>query len=179
MSNITKLAVLGVLIEKSMHGYEIKKHIEERMGDYTDVKFGSVYYFLSSFLDDGYVREAEAGDDSEKRTYSITEKGRLYFRTIASEELHRKYEHIDPIGVLLNFIYLFPKDEIKNAFRDKIQDLERLKMKALSERSRLMKTPGVSKLIDYLFTHTIHHVNTEMQWMEDFINYVETDTDVF
>ena len=131
MSNMTKLAVLGVLMEKNMHGYEVKKHIEERMGDYTDVKFGSVYYFLSSFLEDGYVQEEVDDDDSEKRTYSITDKGKTYFRSIAKEELDRSYEHIDPIGVLLNFIYLFPADEITSAFRNKIRDLKKLKEKAL------------------------------------------------
>jgi DNA-binding PadR family transcriptional regulator len=188
MSNITKLAVLGVLMEKSMHGYEIKKHIEERMGDYTDVKFGSIYYFLSSFLEDGYVAEPhrEGGDggdqerqEKEKRVYTITEEGQKYFYAIAAEELHAPYRHIDPIGVLLNFIYLFPREEVISAFRRKIGDLEKLKEKALTERTKIMGIPGVSGLIDYLFTHTIHHVNVEIQWMEDFINYISVNDELF
>lgn len=187
MSNVTKLAILGVLMEKDMHGYEIKKHIEERMGDYTDVKFGSIYYSLSSFLEEGYICEAKSKQEPgqvpeperEKRVYAITEKGKNYFYEIASEELHRSYKHIDPIGVLLNFIYIFPKEEVVESFRNKIQDLDMLKRKALHERTRLMSNPEVPKLIDYLFTHTLHHLNTEIQWMEDFINFVAVDSQLF
>jgi DNA-binding PadR family transcriptional regulator len=179
MINTTKLAVLGTLYEMDMHGYEIKKQIEERMGDYTDIKFGSVYYFLASFLEEGYVTETESSESVDKRVYSITDKGKQFFRSLASDALHSPYEYVDPMGVLLNFVYIFPKEEITSSFRRKIEDLEKLKRKALSERTRIMQIPGVTGFADYLFTHSLRHLNAEIEWMEDFINYVTVDTEVF
>ncbi|MFP4384071.1 MAG: PadR family transcriptional regulator [Spirochaetia bacterium] len=179
MINTTKLAVLGMLYEKDMHGYDIKKHIEERMGDYTDIKFGSIYYFLSSFLEEGYVTETRPGETEDKRVYSITGKGKQLFKSLASDALHSAYEYIDPLGVLLNFIYIFPKEEIIESFRLKINDLEKLKRKALAERTRIMRLPGVTRFADYLFTHSLRHLNAEIEWMEDFISFVTVDTELF
>ena len=41
-----EIIILGLLIEGNLYGYDIRKRIGERLGEYTDVKFGSIYYAL-------------------------------------------------------------------------------------------------------------------------------------
>jgi hypothetical protein len=42
-----ELAILGLIVERPRHGYEIEKVIEERgMREWTEVAFSSIYYIL-------------------------------------------------------------------------------------------------------------------------------------
>ncbi len=48
----TRLVILGFLRERSLHGYEIKQLIEDRMGDWTSIAFGSIYFALSKLAEE-------------------------------------------------------------------------------------------------------------------------------
>lgn len=43
---IPKLAILGLLSRKDMHGYEIIKKVNEEMTNFCDLKIGSVYFAI-------------------------------------------------------------------------------------------------------------------------------------
>ena len=47
------VVILGLLRQKPLYGYELKQIIEEYMGDWTDIKFGSIYFALSRLNDEG------------------------------------------------------------------------------------------------------------------------------
>jgi DNA-binding PadR family transcriptional regulator len=68
-------AVLILLNEKPMHGYEIIKEIATRSGGWWRPSPGSVYPTLQLLADEGLI-VTEATDDSGKRLYSITEEGK-------------------------------------------------------------------------------------------------------
>jgi DNA-binding PadR family transcriptional regulator len=44
----TRLVILGLLRERSLHGYEIKHIIQDHMGDWTSIAFGSIYFALKN-----------------------------------------------------------------------------------------------------------------------------------
>ncbi len=68
-----RLAVLGLLVEQPMHGYQLIREIANRSAGGWRVSPGSVYPTLSALEDDGLV-EAEEGDG--RRAFSLTEEGR-------------------------------------------------------------------------------------------------------
>ena len=68
-------AVLILLNEKPMHGYEIIKEIATRSGGWWRPSPGSVYPTLQLLADEGLIVTG-ATDDSGKRLYSITEEGK-------------------------------------------------------------------------------------------------------
>lgn len=68
-----RAAVLALLSERSMHGYQIIHEIEQRSGGAWKPSPGSVYPTLQLLADEGLIHaEAEGG----RKTYSLTDEGR-------------------------------------------------------------------------------------------------------
>ncbi|WP_298226949.1 PadR family transcriptional regulator [Gryllotalpicola sp.] len=67
-----RAAVLALLAEKPMHGYQIIAEIEQRSGGAWKPSAGSVYPTLQLLADEGLISAAE-GDG--RKTYSLTEAG--------------------------------------------------------------------------------------------------------
>ena len=55
-----ELAILGVLRESELHGYELKKRLREVMGPLSSVSFGSLYPALAKLEASGMVKAVEA-----------------------------------------------------------------------------------------------------------------------
>lgn len=68
-----RAAVLALLTEGPMHGYQIIREIEERTGGQWKPSAGSVYPTLQMLADEGLVT-AEASQD--RKTYALTDLGR-------------------------------------------------------------------------------------------------------
>jgi DNA-binding PadR family transcriptional regulator len=73
-SGEVRLALLSLLAERPMHGYELMKEIESRSGGVYKASAGAVYPNLQQLEDEGLIRGA--ADESGKRVYSITEAGK-------------------------------------------------------------------------------------------------------
>jgi DNA-binding PadR family transcriptional regulator len=68
-----RAAVLALLTEKPMHGYQIIHEIEERSGGAWKPSPGSVYPTLQLLVDEGLIAAEESND---RKTYSLTDEGR-------------------------------------------------------------------------------------------------------
>jgi DNA-binding PadR family transcriptional regulator len=68
-----RAAVLTLLAEKPMHGYQIIREIEERSGGAWKPSPGSVYPTLQLLTDEGLV---SASESDGRKTYALTEAGR-------------------------------------------------------------------------------------------------------
>ncbi|MFC4138540.1 MULTISPECIES: PadR family transcriptional regulator [unclassified Microbacterium] len=68
-----RTAVLALLAEQPMHGYQIINEISERSGGTWKPSAGSVYPTLQLLADEGLI---EAVEDNGRKTYSLTEAGR-------------------------------------------------------------------------------------------------------
>ena len=68
-----RAAVLALLAEQPMHGYQIIHEIEERSGGSWKPSAGSVYPTLQLLADEGLIRAEESNG---RKTYSLTEAGR-------------------------------------------------------------------------------------------------------
>lgn len=69
-----QVAILHLLREESMHGYQIMKELEERSSGLYKASAGSVYPALQELLDKGLIDLS--GGESEKKIYSINENGK-------------------------------------------------------------------------------------------------------
>lgn len=68
-----RAAVLALLAEKPMHGYQIIHEIEERSGGRWKPSAGSVYPTLQLLADEGFI---SAEESNGRKIYSLTEAGR-------------------------------------------------------------------------------------------------------
>src|SRR3954447_21705070 len=73
-----RAAVLALLAEQPMHGYQIIHEIEERSHGSWKPSAGSVYPTLQMLADEGLITAEEANG---KKTYSLTDAGRAEAET--------------------------------------------------------------------------------------------------
>ncbi len=68
-----KYAVLELLQERPMHGYEVMRALEERSGGFYAPSAGTIYPTLQMLEDRGWISSSEVDG---KKVYSITEDGK-------------------------------------------------------------------------------------------------------
>jgi DNA-binding PadR family transcriptional regulator len=61
-ATLLELAILGLLKEHELHGYELKKRLAETLGQLSGVSFGSLYPALARLEAAGAVKAVEAGE---------------------------------------------------------------------------------------------------------------------
>lgn len=78
-----KFALLQLLQERPMHGYEMMKALEEKSGGFYAPSAGSIYPTLQMLEDRGLVSSSEA---EGKKVYSITDAGRAFLKEQGPQE---------------------------------------------------------------------------------------------
>ena len=76
-----ELAVLGLLKEKTMHGYELKKNLDEQLGHFWQFSYGSLYPSLKRLSREAAVEMELPKDETSRRknVYRITPRGEALF----------------------------------------------------------------------------------------------------
>ena len=72
-SRVLELAVLGLLHETPMHGYELRKQLNSMLGAFRAFGYGSLYPCLKLLLAQGLI--AEEADGKERLEQLLTESG--------------------------------------------------------------------------------------------------------
>ena len=89
-SGVLELAVLGLLHENPMHGYELRKQLNVMLGTFRAFSYGSLYPCLKDLLTRGLI--AEETPDSprplsgrSKIVYRLTAEGKERLQDLLSE----------------------------------------------------------------------------------------------
>ncbi len=116
-----ELAVLGVLYDAPMHGYELRKRLTSLLGAFRACSCGSVYPTLRRLQCAGFIVEAdERGEDLRagrgkvwtrrgRRVYRLTADGKQRFATLLADSGPQTWED-DGFGVHLAFFSRTPAD---------------------------------------------------------------------
>jgi PadR family transcriptional regulator, regulatory protein PadR len=79
--SLSKFFILQVLHDHPMHGYDIARAVERTTNGCCSPSEGTIYPALREFEDGGYVTsKAEFVSGRERKTYTLTDKGRDAFR---------------------------------------------------------------------------------------------------
>jgi DNA-binding PadR family transcriptional regulator len=73
-----KYAMLGILAEKDLHGYELKISFDEKVGEFWSLNYGQIYSTLDRLEKEDLVTYDRQAQDRrpDRKIYSITRKGR-------------------------------------------------------------------------------------------------------
>ena len=111
-----ELAVLGLLNEAPMHGYELRKQLGLRLGGFRVFSYGSLYPALRRLTRTGMIVEepepavAEAGwSRRARRVYRITAEGKERLTELLSRCDHQCWDD-ESFGVHLAFFSRTPAD---------------------------------------------------------------------
>jgi DNA-binding PadR family transcriptional regulator len=164
-----ELAVLGLLKERPMHGYELRKQLSQKLGFFWTVSFGSLYPTLRRLEKRGAVRKSYSDDQASRRkqVYAITEVGEREFLEMLEEGTASIMEE-DKFPLRLAFFgYLRPETRIKLLERRKtyLQD-------KLDEGRRSLKRASRGRADTYTLSLMRHGCDTtehDIAWLDELI----------
>jgi DNA-binding PadR family transcriptional regulator len=111
-----ELAILGLLKERAMHGYQLKKRLADTLGSFWQVSYGSLYPALKRLLADEAVEMVFPKEDvgRRKNVYRITKKGEEMFAELLGRVGVPEAAEDNGFSVRLAFFrYLKPETRIR------------------------------------------------------------------
>ena len=169
------LLLLGLLLDRPMHGYELYQQIQaEEIDTWFNVSMAGVYYSLGKLRDQGLVAESRqrGGRSARKSTYRITEDGRAtFFSAMESQALNREKVFLDYDLV----IYLLNKLPLQRATSLLEQHQAFLAEQARDLQNTLdaERDSGGSSLRLAVLDHKLRYLEMEQSWLADVIRGIE------
>ena len=166
----TRLVILGLLKDKPLYGYELKHIIEEHMGDWTNIAFGSIYFALKKLTDEGLVAqigEEREGNRPSRRIYEITESGRGEFRRLLEELWSSRGREYYALDIGLFFLSELQEEKRLPVIRERIAAYEALVMHLNEHERELKANPHVPPEAEAIFSHSRHHILAELAWLKE------------
>lgn len=105
-----KLFILGLLMEKDQHPYEIRQTIKQRNWNISfKLRDGSLYYAVDQLRNDGWIEAVEVipvpGDSRpDKTVYRVTEQGKSEFLALMVSQMEQHSYPQHPMFAALPFI---------------------------------------------------------------------------
>ena len=163
--------LLGLLHEKPMSGYELKKTIDYTVGFFYSTSFGSLYPALKRLEEKEYVfAEKVEGDSKNKKIYTLRKAGKEAFKEWLGQPLKSsKNEHLIKI-----FFIDYLDEEKRSSLLEEFQvtlKKERLMLKEV-EQIVIGELAELTNPQDFYYRlsvlqYGIRHFEMELNWLED------------
>ena len=165
-----ELAVLGLIVEKSRHGYEIEQIIEQRgMRDWTEIGFSSIYYLLKKLEGKGYIEshmEQPEGRGPARKVYAITTAGYQAWYQASLDAIRRPEPA--PSSFLLG-LSGWPALAGEDAVTALTDYLALLKDRKAHVTARQQAQQPVPPHVRAMFDYSLTLIQAEIDWLEAFI----------
>ena len=173
-SSILELAVLGLLHEAPLHGYELRKRLSSVLGTFHSISYGSLYPCWKDLVARGWIvedgdAEGAAPAMTGKRgriVYKLTAEGKEHFQSLVGEAGPDTWED-DRFGVRLAF---FGRTDAAVRLRILEGRRSRLEERLDALRSSFARTR--ERLDGYtleLQQHGLESVEREVRWLDELI----------
>lgn len=165
-----ELAVLGLLHEGPMHGYELRKRLNLMLGWGRVLSYGSLYPTLKKLLRQQLIEELPPSPTPVSRrpkiTYRPTEAGEAEFTRLMSEVGPSAWED-DDFGIRFAF---FGRTDMEIRLRVLEGRRTRLQERLDRVQSQLSMTEKeVDRYSAELQRHGVESAEREVQWLSDLI----------
>jgi DNA-binding PadR family transcriptional regulator len=163
----TRLVILGLLRERPLYGYELKQIIEEHMGDWTNIAFGSIYFALKKLSEEGFVEQIaveQEGNRPSRTVYQVTEAGQAEFLRLLREVWGEVERHYYAIDIGLAFAEALPGDEMKGYLEERIAQLEDILQHLAKHKEEILAMEHIPRKAAVVFEHSRVHFEAELAW---------------
>src|SRR5437588_6448845 len=150
------MAILGLLSQGEMHGYEIKRTLAERRMDWwADIQTGSIYAGLERLAAESLVTagRVEQGGGPKRRRYRITAAGRKELTRLLREAWVAPGRAARSVDVAMCFLWQLEADEIADLLDDRLRNLEALALTFSPQWAPDRGDPGITAMVADLFEH--------------------------
>jgi len=166
-----ELAILGLLLESPMHGYELRKRLTGLLGAFRAFSYGSLYPALRRMQADGLIVEdaAPAGTAvlrKARRVYQLSDDGRQRFAELVADTGPQNYTD-DGFGVHLAFFNRTPAEA-------RMRILEGRRRQVEERREGLRDAVSRASNSFDRYTRQLHQLGLEssereVKWLNDLI----------
>ncbi len=167
-----EVAVLGLLHDTPMHGYELRKQVNALLGWGRILSYGTLYPCLKALGKAGHIVAAES-EDPETRSrrarivYRLTAEGKEYFAQLLEESGPAAWDD-DTFGVRFAFFA-----RTSAASRVRILEGRRSRLEERLENVKLAAQRGRERTDAYtreLQRHGLESVEHEISWLTELID---------
>ncbi len=173
-SGVLEFAVLGLLHESPLHGYELRKRLNLLLGSFRAFSYGSLYPCLKGLVTAGWIVEdrpvAEPrGVDTNRRSkivYKLTAEGKEHFQDLLANSGPSAWED-ENFGVHFAFFGRTDAD-----VRMRILEGRRSRLEERLDAVRASFSRTRTRLDDYtleLQRHGLESVEREVRWLNELI----------
>jgi DNA-binding PadR family transcriptional regulator len=172
-SGVLELAVLGLLHETPMHGYELRKRLNAVLGAFRAFGYGSLYPCLKALLAQGLIAEDTAAAAAKplagrrsKIVYRLTADGKEKLQDLLAQTGPAAWED-DGFGVRFAFFGQTEAD-----IRLRILEGRRSRLEERLEGFRAALSRTRERLDSYtleLQRHGLESVEREVRWLNELI----------
>ena len=180
-ADVLEFAVLGLLQDNPMHGYELRKRLNGVLGTFRAISYGSLYPCLKGLLRQGLIEEDTTGATGDapaltgrraKVVYRLTADGKERLAELLDDSGPQAWED-DRSGVHLAFFGRTDADvrmRILQGRRSRLE--ERL---ATLRQSMTRSRERVDTYTLQLHQHGLDSVESEVRWLRELIENEETN----
>jgi DNA-binding PadR family transcriptional regulator len=165
-STLTRLLILWLLSEAPLHGYRIKKILDdEGLRFWFPVEFGSIYAVLRSLVSGGYVTVVAVereGQRPERTRYAVTREGREHLRELLARAWRELPSPADPFQLALAARSELSEREVEELLRERVASLE----ERVSELGRLARSAPAAAMVERQLALT----NAELEWANAYLD---------
>lgn len=176
-----EIAVLGLLSESPMHGYELRKRLASTLGTFRAFSYGSLYPTLRRLSEAGYISEEEPSDLTGnggrsrrgKRVYQLTADGKEHLADLLAEVGPDAFED-DGFGARLALFGQTNQDvrmQILEGRRRRVEE------KRDGMKSALTRSARLDRYTRELQQHGLESVDREVRWLNELIEHERTGKD--
>lgn len=176
-----ELTVLGLIIERPQHGYDLEQVIEQRgVRQWTDIGFSSIYYLLAKLEKRGllHVPEAPAGAKS-RRVFWATTEGRAVAADNALALVAEPRPVPQPLLVGVANLSLLSEREYARALRVRLARVEaRVAAVREAQQEQAQQEQAFLPLpAREVFSYSLSLLEAERQWLATRVQVSDDDQD--
>jgi DNA-binding PadR family transcriptional regulator len=171
---VLEIAVLGLLSDSPMHGYELRKRLASLLGAFRAFSYGSLYPTLRRLSEAGWISEEAPIDASStrsrrgKRVYQLTADGKEHLAELLGEVGPDAFDN-EGFGARLAFFA-----QTRSDIRLQILEGRRRRVEEQREgmRSSLARTgERLDRYTRTLHEHGLESVDREVRWLTELIEH--------
>nr|WP_277350828.1 PadR family transcriptional regulator [Rhodococcus sp. HNM0569] len=165
------VTVLGLLVERPMHPYEMVQLATARRDHLVKVRPGSLYHTVTRLQGGGFVRECgtdRAGNRPERTVYEITEAGRTAFHERVADILAAPAREYLQFPLALAEAHNLDVDTVAGLLGERIAAREH-ELGALDDRLRAARDGGVPDLFTLGARYQQTLARAEVEWLRTLV----------
>ncbi|HJV94902.1 MAG TPA: PadR family transcriptional regulator [Albitalea sp.] len=161
---LIRLLVLWLLAEQPLHGYRIKRALDDAgLAFWFPVEFASIYSVLRTLVKNGHAEELGLEQDGarpERMQYRITRQGRAHYRELLARAWAEPEPPAERVQVALAALPDLPPPQLEAALHQRKQAL----VERLAQCEALRRAAPHPAMVE----RTRALARADLQWLEQF-----------